>query len=171
MRYTTLIDISEIPAAYRCVNARLLYLHLCLKAGYHDEDRDICALSIRSLAADCGITVSATRHALKVLAKYSLIEQRDGVIIVKKWVEQKAISKREAAKTVPTVAAEREREQRRADEREAEHKALLRDLKEQGKSSLDAYFDMLEKKAAEGDIEAAETLARRKKQRASIKEQ
>lgn len=170
MRYTTLIDITEIPAVYRCQNARLLYLHAVLKCGYHDEDRDVLGCSIRQLAADTGLTVSAVRHALKVLAKYGLIEQRDGVTIVRKYIEAKPISKREAAQKAQKAteaAKERKIEEQRREAKEAEHKAVLANIHAQGKTSLDAYFAMLEQQAAAGDTEAAAILARRKRERAS----
>lgn len=77
MRYTTVIDISEFPALYRNHNARLVYLHLSLKSGYHDDDRDLIDISIRSLAAAVGLTVSATRHSLRVLEQAEMIT-RDG---------------------------------------------------------------------------------------------
>lgn len=77
MRYTTVIDISEFPALYRNHNARLVYLHLALKSGYHDDDRDLIDISIRSLAATVGLTVSATRHSLRILEQSEMIA-RDG---------------------------------------------------------------------------------------------
>lgn len=86
MRYTTLIDISEIPGIYGNHNARLLYMHLALKAGYHDEDRDLVQLSIRNLAMDCGLSVSATRHALKVLQKERLLSRQGTAWKVFKWL-------------------------------------------------------------------------------------
>lgn len=100
MRYTTVIDISEFPQIYRNLNARLLYIHMALKAGYHDDDRDICRLSIRSLAADVGITVSAVRNALLQLEKSGLISKSSDCWIVKKWVQMDAPSPR----TQSTVA-------------------------------------------------------------------
>lgn len=88
MRYTTVIDITDFPQIYRNIHARLVYIHMALKAGYHDDDRDICRLSIRSLAADAGITVSATRNALLQLEKSGLISRSSDCWIVKKWVLQ-----------------------------------------------------------------------------------
>lgn len=87
MRYTTVIDISEFPVVYRNMNARALYLHMALKSGWHDENRDQLAVSIRQLAAGVGLTVSATRHALAVLAKAQLIraDKEKKVWHVKKW--------------------------------------------------------------------------------------
>lgn len=76
MRYTTLIDISEYPQLYRSSSVRLVYLHLVLKSGFHDDDRDLCAVSIRRLANDCGLTVAATRHALGLLEKAAMITRQ-----------------------------------------------------------------------------------------------
>lgn len=100
MRYTTVIDISEFPQIYRNLHARLVYIHMALKAGYHDDDRDVCRLSIRNLAADVGITVSATRNALLQLEKSGLISKSSDCWIVKKWVAMDAPSPR----TQSTVA-------------------------------------------------------------------
>lgn len=88
MRYTTVIDISEIPAVYKSESVRLVYLHLVLKAGYHDDDRDRAQVSIRRLAAAVGVTVSATRHALEVLQRAGLLTKKDQSWIVKKWLVQ-----------------------------------------------------------------------------------
>lgn len=97
MRYTTVIDISEYPAIYRNRNARLLYIHMALKAGYHDNDRDLLNTSIRMLAYQSGLTVSAVRHALQVLEGAGLLT-RDGLTWrVKKWVlEEKPTSRRQS---------------------------------------------------------------------------
>ena len=90
MRYTTVIDITDFPQIYRNINARLVYIHMALKAGYHDDDRDVCRLSIRSLAAYVGITISATRNALLQLEKSGLISKGSDCWIVKKWVQMDA---------------------------------------------------------------------------------
>lgn len=86
MRYTTVIDITENPAVWRSWSARNLYLFMSLKAGWHDEDRDILKTSIRTLAADSGLTVSATRCALTLLLKHKLLEKVDGGFRVLKWI-------------------------------------------------------------------------------------
>lgn len=86
MRYTTLIDITEQPDVYRNVHARLLYLHLALKSGYHDNDRDLISISIRRLAMDAGLTVSATRHALRVLGAAGLISREGDKLRILKWI-------------------------------------------------------------------------------------
>lgn len=86
MRYTTIIDISDMPI-YKCQGVRLAYLHLVLKAGWTTEDADKAAASVRRLAADAGLTVAAARHALRQLQKAGLIEKEaGGKWKVKKWI-------------------------------------------------------------------------------------
>lgn len=94
MRYTTVIDISDDEQLYRNRNAVLVYLHLSLKAGYHDDDRDICRISIRNLAWQLGITVSAARHALRVLTDRQLLTKEGDAWRVKKWHLEAAPSPR-----------------------------------------------------------------------------
>ena len=98
MRYTTVIDISDIQEIYRNPVARLIYLHMSLKAGYHDADRDLANISIRRLSADVGATVSAVRHALRLLERQSLISRDGSCWRVKKWVEEQQISARARTK-------------------------------------------------------------------------
>jgi len=85
------------------MNVRLLYIHLVLKAGYHDDDRDVVSLSLRSMAADTGLSFSATRHAIKVLQKYNLATIVNGRLTVRKWVSPAPISKRPTGKGVGTI--------------------------------------------------------------------
>lgn len=105
MRYTTLIDITEVPGVYGNVNARLLYLHMALKAGYHDNDRDLLEISIRRLAADCGLSVSATRHSLGVLTKAQLIERKGKGFKVLKWMAAPPPTPRTQASVKKAAAA------------------------------------------------------------------
>lgn len=98
MRYTTVIDISELPDIYRNMAARLIYVHLSLKAGYHDSDRDLVTLSIRRVAAEVGVTVSATRHALHLLERSGLLTREGQVWRIKKWVEEQTITTRAKTK-------------------------------------------------------------------------
>lgn len=137
MRYTTLIDITEDRAIYRSQSVRLVYLHLVLKSGYHDDDRDICRISLRSLAADAGITLSAVRHAIAKLVQAGMIEPQDtGGYKVKKWVPTVIPSSRKQVKmTQADVEAAREREERRiererkADEERSTHEERIAYLK------------------------------------------
>ena len=94
MRYTTVIDISEIPEIYRNKNVCRLYFHLCLKAGYHDDDRDVVKLSIRGMAYETGLSLSAIRNAIGQLLKHGLLEKTGDSLKVRKFVVEMPISKR-----------------------------------------------------------------------------
>lgn len=85
MRYTTVIDISDMPEVYRNQAARLLYIHMALAAGYHDEDRDQIRQSLRVMAARAGLTLSAVRHALGLLQRAGLVSKDGDAWKVKKW--------------------------------------------------------------------------------------
>lgn len=124
MRYTTVIDISEISEIYKNPTARLLYLHMSLKAGYHDVDRDLVRLSIRRLSADVGVTVSATRHALHQLERVGLLTREGELWRVKKWVEEQQITtraktKREMQEQIQRL--ERQRQQVILEQQHQEH--------------------------------------------------
>lgn len=157
MRYTTIIDITEMPAVYRCTAARILYLHITLIAGYHDNDRDIVDCSIRSLAAASGLTVSATRHALAVLIKAGLIDRQGLVWHVRKWIPEQPITARaKTAKQQARIeeAAKRKSEQEQRERQLAIEKEQRRQLEAQGKTSFMAYYESLQKRAQDGDQEA-----------------
>lgn len=94
MRYTTIIDLREWPQAYKSVGVRLLYLHFCLVAGYHAEDRDKCLHSFRQLAQYTGLTLSAVRHAVKQLEKLGLLKREGDKWVVTKFVLPKEIPSR-----------------------------------------------------------------------------
>lgn len=157
MRYTTIIDIREIPEVYRNPNIRILYLHLCLLSGYHDNDRDLVRISVRNLAVSVGLTVSATRHGLAVLKRWKLLKQRGSVYRVCKYVEESAItSRKKAAKaavaaTVATIEATDREAQNKA--READ-KNEINKIYEQGKTPFMAYYEEKMRLAAAGDIDA-----------------
>lgn len=161
MRYTTLIDISQAPQLYNNTNIRLVYLHLVLKAGYHDHDKDIVVTSIRRLASEVGITVSATRHALKALKKYTMISTGKGAISVRKWCPEQPITTRQkqrAQQLQQDKDASAAAERRALAKKQREDQAYFDNLKAQGKTSLDAYKDKLRERAAQGDTEAIERL-------------
>lgn len=105
MRYTTLIDISEIPTIYNNLNARLLYLHMALRSGYHDNDRDQLKCSLRRLADAAGLTLSATRHALGLLEREKLITRTDHAWQVKKWINETPPTPRSKKGTAAAAAA------------------------------------------------------------------
>lgn len=157
MRYTTIIDISTSQVLYKSHNIRLVYLHLCLKAGYHDNDRDLVRISIRSLAADVGLTVGAVRHALEQLQKYRMITRRGDLWQVSKWVNEQPITTR--AKTAKQQAAisqqaalKKAREER---EQQLEIESMRRkEMLSGDKSSWQLYVENQAKKAAAGEPDA-----------------
>lgn len=106
MRYTTVIDISEFPDIYRNRNACRVYIHMALKSGYHDADRDVIRVSVRRLAADCGISVAASRHALGVLQRAGLVASEAGAWRVRKWVLDVKPTPRRQSNTAPAAAAQ-----------------------------------------------------------------
>lgn len=164
MRYTTIIDITEIPAIYDNRNAREIYLTACLKCGYHDYDRDIWRRSYRQIASDLKLTLSATRHAINLLVKYNLLKKSPDGWIVKKYIEFEQITKRKTKKDKEQQQISDQREQEIA----AHNKELAARAAEQqrvaagGKTQYQMYIESLKEKAAAGDIEAAAALNRRK---------
>lgn len=157
MRYTTIIDISEYPQLYRSESVRLVYLHLVLKSGYHDNDRDMCGVSIRRLSMETGLTISATRHALQLLEKYAMIRRQGSMTQVRKWVVEQTITSR-----ARTAAQAKRKEIRQAEEIDRERRDKQRmveekkreELRAAGKTPFMIYYEDLQKKAAGGDPEA-----------------
>lgn len=158
MRYTTIIDITEFPALYRNQAIRLVYLHLCLRSGYHDYDRDLCTLSIRRIALDTGLSVGAVRHALAQLDKVQLIERRGMLIKVRKFLIEQPISKR--GKTKKEVAAQQQQAERRAQERTAaaerqQRQQAVDNYYQLGKTPFMVYYEEMFAKAKQGNADAA----------------
>lgn len=128
MRYTTVIDLREYPQAYKSDSVRLLYLHLSLQAGYHEDDRDIVSTSIRRLAQGAGLTVSATRHAMHVLQAIGLLKRTSRGLLVTKWVASETVAarpksqKRSADPSLDRLM--REAEQKKEDYQRAVEKAV-----------------------------------------------
>lgn len=156
MRYTTIIDISEATALYRNKNTRLVYLHLVLKSGYHDHDRDMARLSIRELAWQTGLTVAAVRNAVAQLTKWQVLRKEGDTWHVRKWVATQPISDRPKTRKQQqqaNIEAERKRleEQR---QREAEVEAIRRRQYETaGKTSFMLFYESRLEKAQAGDVE------------------
>lgn len=157
MRYTTCIDISEIPTLYRNANVRLVYFHLCLKSGYHDDDRDLFKCSLRRMADDVGISLGALRHALHILQASTLISVDHGVIRVQKFVQERPITKRakNSADAQQKAAQKARNEAQQALEQEQTRNAQIRRrIQATGKTDFMLYFEGLERRAAQGDIDA-----------------
>lgn len=163
MRYTTVIDISEYPSLYKNHNVRLVYLHMSLKCGYHDDDKDLLDMSIRQLAYSAGLTVSATRHALSLLQRAGLLEKVGALWSVKKWQPSISITPRAnvrvSQKDIDAAQDRRKNEQHLDEERTKARREREKNLA-QGKTSFMVWYEGMEKKAAEGDIEAQETVNR-----------
>lgn len=118
-----MIDLREMECIYKSPSVRLVYLHLVLAAGYHDEDRDVYTRSVRATAADVGLTISATRHALGVLMRAGLLHRTAAGLVVTKWVARRDISPRkepEAKKAVGEFVNEGPREKGRSEKTEEE---------------------------------------------------
>lgn len=163
MRYTTVIDISEIQQVYRNMATRVLYVHMCLKCGYHDVDRDILDLSLRQLAAGAGLSLSATRHGLKILESAGLVRRQGAAWIVRKWLPEQSISQRPKTQREQRqidAAVERKRQEAERDRADLVDRALREQQWAQGASPYQLYLQQLEAKANAGDSEAAEALQR-----------
>lgn len=169
MRYTTIIDISEIPAVWTCESARRLYLYLVLKSGYHDDDRDQIRTSFRAVAARAGLSESAARHAVKVLETAGLLRRAAGTWTVTKWVMTQEITAR--AKTVRQakdreIAAERERQQRAT---ELANRKRSQDEADQDLMTTYERF-MAQQAAGEHSVIAANYLAQNKARYEALKQ-
>lgn len=141
MRYTTIIDISEIPEVYKNLNARLLYLHLVLKSGYRDTDRDVIKTSLRRLEDETGLTFSAVRHSFVLLAKHGLATKTEGGWRVLKWiVAEIPTPRRQPAKTASAqgnIAQEMEKQMAEWQEK------VLRAVREMSIEELETWAEEL----------------------------
>ena len=166
MRYTTIIDITEIPEVYRNHNARLIYLHLTLKSGYRDNDRDMIKISIRVLAMRTGLSVSATRHALTILTRHHLLSRAGETWLVKKWIIEETITPRAKTKKQQKAqdAAQAQRDkQAELDKRLEQEQRERLELQQSGKTSFMVYYEGLQVKAKNGDREAQEKVEKYRK--------
>ena len=134
MRYTTIIDISQMGEIYRNPNVRLVYLHLVLKSGYHDDDRDLTDISLRRLSMEAGLTVSATRHAIRILTKSGLLKRQGRTWTVLKWVMTPEITSRQKTGKAARQVAE-------AEERERQQRAF--ELKNRRRSAVEQDNDLI----------------------------
>lgn len=110
MRYTTIIDISEYPVLYGCVSARMIYLHLVLKAGWGERNQDYCRGSIRQLQGELGMTFAAVRHGLGVLLKMGMIKKAPGGWMVRKYCAPTKPGARTMTKRQEEAARQRQRD-------------------------------------------------------------
>lgn len=159
MRYTTIIDLTEFPALYRSESCRLVYLHLVLKSGYHDSDRDLCDISLRRLATDTGLTLAAVRCALARLANAHMIAKQGTLWYVRKFVLEQPITPRaktaKQAKRIEAMAVQEQEHEQRVQRLQIEEQKRL-NLMNQGKTSLMVWYEQQLERAAAGDKEAAD---------------
>lgn len=144
MRYTTLIDISELPDVYRNKNARLLYMHMVLKSGYHDQDRDLLDKSLRSLASEVGLTLSATRHSVAQLEAAGLLKKEQGSWRVKKWIIQEIPTPRTQKTTSRTQGDADNLGARYNKEAEQYKQAVYRAVRSMTKEQLQTWLQELQ---------------------------
>lgn len=127
MRYTTVIDVTEIADIWRNPNISRLYFFMAMKCGFHDNDRDLIKISLRVLAGQTGLTLSACRHAVKVLQAHGLLTIENDKMRVTKFILDKKPTSR-TQKNTATSGVEEMRERQRLQELEKER--LLREKKE-----------------------------------------
>lgn len=126
MRYTTVIDVTEIADVWKNPNICRLYFYMALKCGYHDDDRDILKISLRTLAAQASLTLSATRHALKVLESQQLVTQEKDAFRVTKFVLDKKPTSRTQKTTATMSASEEAAEKARAADMKKEEEMRMK---------------------------------------------
>ena len=140
MRYTTIIDVSSVPELYKNRNAVLLYCHLVFKSGYYDYNKDAYKRSIRGLALDLNMTLSATRHAIGILQKYKLITQKNGWWLVRKYIKEQTIT--------PRVSKKQQQRTSEIEERLRHQEQLERSIQENEKNAI-SYEEYQKLKAKE----------------------
>lgn len=139
MRYTTIIDVTEIPDIWRNPNAVRLYFYMAMRCGYHDDDRDQLRISIRNLSYASGLTLSACRHALKVLQKFGLVSPMGEYYQVKKFVlEQKPTSRTQRTTGAGGTITEVEKS-----EQDLRLKAIKKAVKSCSRKEAQAWLDEL----------------------------
>lgn len=126
MRYTTVIDVTEIADVWQNPNISRLYFYMALKCGYHDDDRDILRISLRNLAAQSSLTLSATRHALKVLENAKIVSKEKEAFRVTKFVLDKKPTSRTQKTTATTSASEEAAEKARAADMKKEEEIRMK---------------------------------------------
>lgn len=141
MRYTTVIDVTEIPDIWRNPNCTRLYFYMAMRCGYHDNDRDRLCISIRNLAYAAGLSLSACRHALKVLQKFGLVSPMGEYYLVKKFLlETKPTSRTQRTTGAGGIITEFEKS-----EHELRLKAIKKAVKSCSRQEAEAWLNELQK--------------------------
>lgn len=160
MRYTTIIDITDIPQVYNNINATRVYLHLCLTCGFTADDMDTLRISYRQLAAQLNITLSAVRYSLNLLTRYHLITIEGNIITVRKYLPKAEYKDRPKTQQEfkdqeyrKKVKAEFEKSIEEAKNFEQEQEIENQRRKQQVEAFCQHYRSMQER-ADKGDLEA-----------------
>lgn len=166
MRYTTIIDITDIPQVYNNINATRVYLHLCLTCGFTADDMDTIRISYRQLAAQLSITLSAVRHSINLLLKYHLITIEDNIISVRKHLPKAEYKDR--PKTQQEFKDEQYRKKVKADFDKAmvenKHYEENKEKEEQERiariRAFCTHYREMEQKVEQGDLEAQQYITK-----------
>lgn len=126
MRYTTVIDVTEIADVWKNPNICRLYFYMALKCGYHDDDRDILRISLRNLAMQSSLTLSSTRHALSVLKNVKLVAKEKDAWRITKFVLEKKPTNRTQKTTATMSASEEAAEKARAADMKKEEEMRMK---------------------------------------------
>lgn len=141
MRYTTIIDVTEIPDIWRNPNVTRLYFYMAMRCGYHDDDRDQLRISIRNLAYAAGLSLSACRHALRVLQSTRLLDRQEDTWIVRKFLlEQKPTSRTQRSTGAGGTITEVEKS-----EQDLRLKAIKKAVKSCSRQEAVAWLNELQK--------------------------
>lgn len=145
MRYTTIIDLREVPELYRNVNTRLVYLHMVLASGYHEHDRDVVTLSVRGLAAQTGVSVSAVRNALHMLEQAGLCVRQGRTLRVTKYVipDEYAKPRARTKEQARQQAIAKDRQQKEEKERQERLAALYKVVEMATEEQLTEWLERL----------------------------
>lgn len=148
MRYTTVIDVTEIDEVWKNPNISRLYFYMALKCGYHDEDRDILGISLRNLAAQTSLSLSATRHALKVLEKSKLVTHQEAAWKITKFVlDKKPTNRTQKTTATMSVSEEAAEKARAADMKKEEEMRMKREfLHKASAAEIQKIIDKLNEK-------------------------
>lgn len=144
MRYTTIIDITEIRAVWANPNTTRLYVYLCLKCGYRDDDRDIIDISLHRLEADTGLTFSAVRNALKQLQKVGLVTREADAWRVKKWCMQSGTSPRPKRNQAAAASQAGDIVRQAEEQMEERRRMILKVVSEVSREELTEWISELE---------------------------
>lgn len=150
MRYTTIIDVTEMPKIWANKNIALCYFFMACKAGYHSDDRDLLSISTRKLASELGITHAAVRHALRVLMAHNLIKKVDAYKwSITKFVMPDIIPSR--PKKMPKEPTENDVIHQELLQRAAEQREQMYKEAKEGKRGIMALLEYYDQQAAKGD--------------------